>query len=100
MRNRGSSSKGRSPLLSIDDQYRSDSRKDEGITVGIVDAKMVTVWDGLKRVEVDCVYFPAEKLVTDIGVAGFQGLNERTDQFVQLPNGDELRESDGITIEG
>jgi hypothetical protein len=67
-------------------------------------AKYVSVWDSGDVVcESPCDYNPDTKVCTNIETAenadDAENADMLTDEFVVLPNGDELREGDGVTFD-
>lgn len=66
---------------------------------GKVKARYVSVWDGGVEVMSGCEYDPATKTVSDIGDTDVTGVEVKEDEYVELPDGTQLREKDGITFD-
>lgn len=55
-------------------------------------AKYVSVWDGGTTVTTKCEYDPQTNVVSDIGSAEVEGLEICEDEYVELPDGSEIRD--------
>ena len=62
-------------------------------------ATYVSVWEDGVEVRTECEYDPDTKIVTDIEPSDVEVAGNLEDEFVELPNGDEFREDDGVTFE-
>jgi hypothetical protein len=68
-----------------------------------ISATYVAVFDDRVVCRSPCVYDPKSKIVTDIGTADntdeAENADARTDEYVYLPDGTELREDDGVVFD-
>lgn len=55
-------------------------------------AKYVSVWDGGTTVTTNCQYNPQNKVVSDIESSDVEGLDMLEDEYVELPDGTEIRD--------
>jgi hypothetical protein len=62
-----------------------------------MEAIYVSVWDGGTEIRTKCDYDPTTKEVSDIEVADVNGLDVLDDEYVELPDGTEIRD---FTVEG
>jgi len=60
-------------------------------------ATFVSVWDGGIEIRSNCEFNPISKEVTDIDIAEVDGLETLEDEYVELPDGTEIRD---FRIEG
>jgi hypothetical protein len=60
-------------------------------------ATFVSVWDGGIEIRSNCEFNPISKEVTDIDIAEVDGLETLEDEYVELPDGTEIRD---FLIEG
>lgn len=60
-------------------------------------ATFVSVWDGGIEIRSHCEFNPISKEVTDIDIAEVDGLETLEDEYVELPDGTEIRD---FLIEG
>ena len=71
--------------------------------MAVVSATYVAVFDDYLVCRSRCSYRPESKTVTDIEAADnadeADHTNARTDEYVRLPNGTELREEDGVVFD-
>ena len=55
-------------------------------------AKYVSVWDGGTTVTTNCQYNPKTNVVSDIESSDVEGLDILEDEYVELPDGTEIRD--------
>ncbi len=55
-------------------------------------ATFVSVWDGGIEIRTDCEYNPITKEVSDIDIAEVDNLECLEDEYVELPDGTEVRD--------
>jgi len=55
-------------------------------------AKFVSVWDGGIEIRSNCEFNPISKEVFDIEISEVDGLETLEDEYVELPDGTEIRD--------
>ena len=62
-----------------------------------MNATFVSIWDGSNEIRTTCKFDPLTKDVTDIESSDVSGLDILFDEYVELPDGTEVRD---FTIDG